>query len=535
MKTGSLGIILHAHLPYVRHPEYPSFFEERWLFEAITETYLPILRMLERLHQDAVPCRLTISLSPPLLSMFEDELLQNRYLAYLQNLLDLADKEVWRTRRDKDFHSLALFYRQFYQTAWREYSQVHNYNLVKSFAKYQELGLVDLITCAATHGYLPLLRLEPAAVWAQVAIGVEKYTESFGRRPLGIWLPECGYYPGVEEILAEFGLRFFVVESHGLLQATPCPSYRVMAPLLCANGVAAFARDPESSKQVWSADEGYPGDFDYRDFYRDIGHDLDFEYVKPHILDGQTRIATGFKYYRVTGRDVPKEPYRVAAAQAKASLHANHFYTLKKAQVAKFAATMADPPAFITAPYDAELFGHWWFEGPLWLEHLIRDFAGTSDANVRLATPADYLDSATPALAVGTPAASSWGWKGYSEFWLNGDNQHVYPQVLDASRRLMRLIKNEQTRGHGSPPPWRSRALNQACRNVLLAQASDWPFLMKARTSSEYAEKRLRDHLARFCYLEDALLKGGIDEGYLTALETLDNIFPNLDYRQFGV
>ena len=147
-------------------------------------------------------------------------------------------------------------------------------NLVSAFKKFQDAGRLEIITCAATHGYLPLMLLQPEAVRVQIRAAVEHYRKHLGVSPRGIWLPECAYAPGVDEILKENGLKFFFTDSHGILYASHRPRYGIFAPIFCPTGVAAFGRDIESSKQVWSTMEGYPGDYYYREFYRDIGHDL---------------------------------------------------------------------------------------------------------------------------------------------------------------------------------------------------------------------------------------------------------------------
>src|SRR5213080_3921754 len=277
MARGSLALVLHAHLPFVRHPEHEDFLEERWFYEAVTETYVPLLEMLEGLDRDRVPCRLTISLSPTLLGMLADRLLRARYLRHLDRLVELAEKEERRTRGD---------------------------------------GQIDVITCAATHGFLPLLAVNPAAVRAQVEVAAAEYRRFFGRSAEGFWLPECAYEPGLDAELARAGFRYFFVDTHGIAHASPRPVYGVYAPIACDSGVAAFGRDPDSSKQVWSAEEGYPGDFWYRDFYRDIGFDLDYDYVRPYLPPTGQRILTGLKYHRITGKTDMKEAYEVARARA---------------------------------------------------------------------------------------------------------------------------------------------------------------------------------------------------------------------------
>jgi len=525
---GSLALVLHAHLPFVRHPEYESFLEETWLFEAITETYLPLLRVFDRLVAEGIRFRITLSLSPPLLTMLADPFLQDRYRAHLDKMAELGDKEILRNHPSGPTLDLARMYRGLVEQTRDDYDNTHGRDLIGAFGRLQDAGAVELITCGATHGFLPLLRSQPSAVRAQVGVAADAYERAFGRRPAGLWLPECGYFPGIEEVLAEEGIRYFFVEAHGLLNATPAPKYAVLAPLSAGKDVAAFGRDPSTSRIVWSADEGYPGDPWYRDFYRDIGFDLDFDIIKPFILDGETRVATGFKYHRITGATDDKLVYEPERARERAAEHAGDFVSRVR-RIVESAAPRMDRPPIVVAPYDAELFGHWWFEGPQWLDYVIRKLAFDQDV-VALATAGDDLDR-HPDPQPAQPVPSSWGDQGYNDFWLNPGNDWIYPHLHDAAARMQNLARTHTGAETGT---LLARALAQAARSLLLAQASDWAFIMKTGTNVEYAYGRTRDHLGRFHFLADAIDAGDIDERKLAALELMDDIFPDVDWSVYA-
>jgi 1,4-alpha-glucan branching enzyme len=522
---GYLSLVLHAHLPFVRHPEHEDFLEEDWFYEAISETYIPLLWVLEGLVEEDIDFRLTLSLTPPLVSMLNDELLRRRYARHLDLLCELAEKEVERTRHLPQFGETAVMYRDRFFRARSDYWDRWKQDLVGAFRRLQELGKLEIITCAATHAFLPLLRVNPTAIRAQVLVGTEHYAETIGCRPRGIWLPECGFYPGLDEVLKEAGLRFFFVDTHSIDNAASRTKYGVYAPLYCPTGVAAFGRDHESSKQVWSSIEGYPGDFDYREFYRDVGYDLDFEYIKPYIHKDGIRINTGIKYYRITGRTEWKEPYVRARALEKAAVHAGDFLYNRRCRIEWLRSWMTRKPV-VVAPYDAELFGHWWFEGPDWLNFLFRKISCDQEA-VRLVTPSEYL-AEYPVNQVETPAASSWGHRGYNEIWLNESNDWIYRHVHGAADRMVELAR-EAPRASGLE----RRALNQAARELLLAQASDWAFIMTRGTVVEYAVRRVKEHLLRFNQLYEMVKNRSIREDWLLGVEGKDNVFPNLDYRVY--
>ncbi len=524
IEQGYLSLILHGHLPYVRHPEHDFFLEELWFYEAISETYIPLILMMERLLEEKVDFRLTMTLSPPLISMFCDGLLQDRYMAHIEKMLELSQKEIYRTQGQPAFHALANMYYEHFLLARNVFLR-YGKNLTTAFRNFQDAGKLEIITCGATHGFFPLMDVCRESVRAQVAVAVNQYKKVFGRNPMGIWLPECGYFPGQDEILKENGIKYFIVDVHGILHATPRPKFGNMAPIYCKSGVACFARDVESSKQVWSSIEGYPGDFYYRDFYRDIGFDLDLEYILPYIHPDGIRVHTGIKYYRITGKEGHKEPYERDKAIKRAAEHAGNFMFNRQLQVQHFYHALNKKPV-IVAPYDAELFGHWWFEGPQWLEFLIRKLH-YDQSTIRMVTPYQYLQE-NPCHQVATPSMSSWGYKGYCEVWLMGRNDWIYRHLHKASERMTELARRFD-KNHINPV--QRRALNQALRELLLAQSSDWAFIMANETHTSYAVKRTKSHLSRFNRLYEEIKKGKINMFWLEQIEAKDNIFPDIDFK----
>jgi 1,4-alpha-glucan branching enzyme len=520
--SGYLAIILHAHLPFVRHPEHEKFLEESWLFEAITETYLPLLHILEKWRNDRLDARLTLSLSPTLCAMLLDPLLCGRYARHLDRLIDLAEKEIQRTHWDRTFREQAWQYHDRFSRAratWRQYEG----NLVAAFRQLQDEGRIEIITTAATHGLLPLLAGHPPSVRAQILTARDHYRSCFGCNPRGIWLPECAYVEGIEHFLQEANLRWFTLDTHGILHATPHPHAGTFAPIFTSDGVAAFGRDYNSSRQVWSKHEGYPGDPRYRDFYRDIGFDLDFDYVRPYLPSPDNRGFTGIKYYRITGHAGPKEIYRRDAALQAASGHAQHFLDERLAQVRALDGLLDRPP-IIVAPYDAELFGHWWYEGPEFLDFLVRKLCHEQSV-LSMITPGEYLQR-HPTNQIATPGASSWGEEGYWRVWLNESNEWIYPHLQIAQERMTALARQFPTADGLT-----ARALKQAARELLLAQASDWPFILRAGTSPDYARRRVKDHLLRFIALYEQLTHAEVNEKWLQAVEARDNLFPDVNWN----
>ncbi len=531
MPTGYFSLILHAHLPFVRHPEYPEFLEEDWLYEAITEVYLPLLFVFSNLHRAGAAPRLAMNVSPPLCEMLADPLLQSRYTRHIENLLALAEKEVTRSRDEApEFLAAAEMYRESLGAALDLWNNAYGRNIVRGFRELQDAGVLEIITCGATHGFLPLISTQEARR-AQIEIATTNYRKHFGRMPRGIWLPECAYEPGIEQYLGDAGIEYFIADTHAILYGEPRPRYGVYAPVRCPNGVAVFARDMETSQQVWSSVTGYPGDPAYREFYRDLGWDAPLEYIRPHLhADGERR-HLGLKYHRISGRDVPqpdKLPYEPAIARQRTAEHATHFVGERINQARRLRETFDGRPPLVTSPYDAELFGHWWYEGVQFLDFVYRNLHWNQDEIVAIA-PGDFLDSGTP-IQTQQPSQSSWGAEGYFKVWLNENNSWMYPHQQAAELRMTNLANRYY---HEPPDRLMHRALNQMARELLLAQSSDWAFQIYQGTTVEYAMRRFRSHVRRFTALADEIESGQVNEERLSEIEHRDNIFAELDYRSY--
>ncbi|HRY28957.1 MAG TPA: DUF1957 domain-containing protein [Elusimicrobiota bacterium] len=523
---GYLCLVLHAHLPFVRHPEYPDFLEEDWLYEAITETYVPLLDMMERLAAEGVHYRLTMSLTPPLCNMLSDDLLLSRYQKKLHKLLELADKELHRTRSlPAAFQETARMYHHNLNKA-REIFEASHGRLLTRFKALQDAGNLEILTCGATHGYLPLMIHEEARR-AQIRVAVQDYHRHFGRAPRGIWLPECAYAPGVDKLLRENGISFSFLDSHGVLFGVPRPRFGVFAPIYSPGGVAFFGRDMETAHQVWSAEQGYPGDYSYREFYRDLGYDLEYNYIRPYLHEDGVRRNIGIKYYKVTGRVSlsEKEPYSPSHARETAASHAGNFLFNRERQVEYLKGVMGRPPV-IASIYDAELFGHWWFEGPSFLEYLLKKIHYDQQV-FKTTTPKEYLDK-FPEQQIVEPEPSSWGDKGYHEVWLNASNDWIYPHLHICAERMIHLAKK-----HANAEGLLKRALNQLARELLLAQSSDWAFLMTVGTARTYSDRRTREHVSRFLELFHQIQENRLREDFVRSLEERDNIFPWIDYKVY--
>jgi 1,4-alpha-glucan branching enzyme len=526
MPRGYWVPVLHSHLPFVKHPGFEYFLEEHWLFEAISETYIPLLMGFKELKEKGINFKITVSLTPPLCEMLADEYLMGKYLEHLDKMLVLCNKELERTKEDTYFSGVAKFYFDRFSSIKSFFEGFLDHDVLNGYRFFANSGNIEIITCGATHGFLPLMSVNKKAVEVQIALAVETHKKHFGKAPNGIWLPECAYYDGLDEILGKNGIKFFFMDSHGVVFANPTPKFGVFAPIYSPNGVAAFARDPDSSKQVWSSKEGYPGDPNYRDFYRDIGYDLDIDYVKPYICPDGTRVFTGLKYFKITSNSEQKEVYDRQIAMERVKEHASNFHFNREKQV-DYLSNYMDRAPMIVSPYDAELFGHWWFEGPEFLMSMFEEMH--NHKTIEPITPMEYL-AMFDTNQVSTPNPSSWGDKGYYDVWLNGSNDWVYRHLHFMADKMTELAD----RFHNSTDMTLERILNQMARELLLAQSSDWAFLMTTKTAVEYSTKRTKEHISNFIKLLNMLEENSLDETFLGEVEFKNSIFQGLDFRVYG-
>lgn len=524
MKYGYVSIVLHTHLPFIRNPYKNDTLEERWLFEAMHESYIPILQMFYRLYNDKIPFKITMSFSPTILTMLSDEYLNSRFENYLINLIILSEKEIERNSHNNELCTLSLFYHERFKQQL-EFYYANDKNLINCFKFFYDMGFLELITSAATHAFLPLMTINKESLKAQIHTGIKTFEHFFGHTPPGFWLPECGYNYNLDYFLSSAGIKYFISENQGVLNASPKPIYGTFAPIATPNGIGVFPRDSDASREVWSSAEGYPGDSCYREFYRDIGHDLPMDYIKHYISQKGIRVDTGIKYHRITGRTEDKLLYERLPALTRAFEHGRHFAEARRNQVESLLQSMDIPP-IIVCPYDTELFGHWWFEGPEFLEAFIRN-ASEYTQYYKLTTPYSYLQHYNT-LQCSTPSPSSWGNNGDYSTWLNKSTHWIYIELYKCEVSLIDIIKDDN-----SYTPLQQRLLKQAIRELMLAQSSDWAFMISRNTTVAFAVEQINSHIYNFWRLFNGINQNIIEEKWLNYIENMNNIFPSLDYNLY--
>lgn len=508
---GYFTLVLHAHLPFFSHQGPDTALEERWFFEAMTETYLPLLEVMHQLSQDQIDFRLTFSITSTLLSLLSDPFWQANYRAHLQEHIASADSEQVRLQQDPVLLPVAKQYALRLHKLQNLYEN-YNGNIIVALKHFQTLGHLEIVTSAATHAYLPLIQTEES-LRAQILTAVNDFERYFDQRPRGFWLPECGYTPGIEHILNEAGLQYVFTDATAVAFATPHPHREQLAPLMTSlGGVTAFPCDLASVHQICSPEDGYCSDFLYRDYYSDNG--------------------SGFKYDRNTSKGRLKMPYHPALALEKAEEHADDYLKHRLKQIQQ-GHRWLDRKPIIVSSYQAELFGHWWYEGPHFLEQICRKMF-LDQMTVKMITPSEYLDE-YPTSGISQLNPSSTGRNHNSETWLQASNDWIYRHLHEAEGRMIQLATNQGRYlcSDEANADTFKRALNQAARELMLAQSSDWPFMMDTATYADYASRRINNHLGRFHQLCDQLDRNQIDEDFLAALEKLDYCLPDVEYQAF--
>lgn len=574
MAYGRFAFVLHGHIPYVlSHGRWPHGSD--WLCEAAAETYLPLIELVERLLADKVRPKLTIGLSPVLCEQLTDQRFGLVFRDYLEEKRAAArhDRETFAAENRTDKHRLAIRWEDRYRRL-REQFDTLNGDIVAAFRRLQDDGLIEIITCGATHAYFPLLGLD-RTINAQTALAVDNYRRHFGRRPRGMWLPECGYRPrghwrtpvegpvqippgprkGTDEFLAENGIEFFVVDSALLspqrsapgsmmyegLQAVddfdarfdfdyttpselaghiPRRSYWVNSRPEHNRSVAVFVRDPETGILVWSGQYGYPGEAAYLEFHK-------------------KRDPGGHRYWAVTSASGDlgnKALYDPQLADERLEEHARHFVSKITDSLTRFYADTGES-GILVAPYDAELFGHWWHEGPGFLERVLRAVAASD--KVDLTFLAESLDHHPPRTTVSLPEGS-WGLGNGHAVWLNDKTRSYWNFTHLAEIWTEGVVGRRHT-----TPEFRDglggELTRHMARELMLLAASDWPFLIATGSAKDYAEARIEGHFSAFWRLDrmlrELLETGSVnveDRRWFDQSRSDDALFPDLDLRIFA-
>lgn len=510
--NSKIMLVLHSHLPYVkRQGRWP--FGEVWLFEAMAETYIPFLQTWFRFKEEGIRAPVTLSFSPPLLDQLSSKYVQQEFLSYLKDRENkaAADERYYLSIADPNMAALASYYYRFYRDIRRDFVLELDSDIIAAIKCLRNDGAVEIITTAASHAYLPLL--DASSLQHQIYWGKRAYERYFGDEPAGFWLPECGYFQGIEDLLIDNGFKYFYVDSHAVEGGTPlgdsssgshgldCTSETFASTGLSTyrpykiedKDIMVLGRNAMVSHQVWSADYGYPGDEYYREFHKES-------------------VYSGFKYWRVTDRKHSfdkKMPYEVDKAKIKVMQHSRHFVNSLE-QTGRDAQNLGFYEPLIVACYDTELFGHWWWEGIAWLDEVVRGIV--KRPQLQFIKPSDITGQLPPAQVF----ESSWGMGGKHYVWDNRETSWMWDILKKASSEYEEIEKRK-FRGN-----IQARVVNQALRELILLESSDWFFMVSNNLTRDYAMKRFFEHYTKFLRLVNALRDDNYSHHFMEWLDKIE-------------
>lgn len=556
-KPRNFALVLHAHLPFViGHGQWPHGMD--WLNEAAAETYIPLLNVMNEMIDEGTEYALTIDISPVLGEQLDDIRFKDGFVEYLDLRIRISEENLdeFIKTGDDEKKVLAEFWRDYYIKIKDHFINRYKKDLIAAFRKLEEAGHIEIITCGATHGYFPLLYTDEAII-AQVKTAVRSHERLYGKKPEGIWLPECAYRPryewksfidendtprlrpGVEEILHDQGIKYFIVDSHLLKGGKAIGTYLSRFEALSQywkqfektltdvekegdpfniyyagnssneKTAAVFARNEKTSLQVWSGEWGYPGNGLYLDFH------------KKHFPGGN-------RYWAVTGAKVDladKKLYELEPIEQLVGDQAAHFVELIKNQLDEAGG------GILTAPFDCELFGHWWFEGPRWVKKVFEKIS--ADKSFTPVTLKRHYKEYPPKDVLSVPEGS-WGEGGFHYVWLNEWTEWTWKHLHENE-----LILSESAGKHfDTKDPMIISVLNQMARELLLQQASDWQFLITTWSARDYAEQRLAVHDENFKFFTGLLKKAENGEpltdeekSKMDKVCNIDSLFENIDFK----
>ena len=520
----AISLVFEVHLPFIREYSKESGLsqagEEGRFFEYITETLLPLLEVLDRLNNDHIPCQLALAISPVICHMLTDELLINKYLHYIDKQIEFGQEELKRTAGNDELNKLVQLYYNRIVDRRVAFTEKYEKNLLKAFDIYRKRGKLEILASCATNAFLPFISHNRESIQAQMEIPVLSYRNHFNGTSHGFWLPALGWTPAIEPYLRAYNFSYTIVESHGLLFGNPLPKRGTFYPVKTPDGTFVFGRDFYSVHEI----EKYCGDEAYRNNNRDVGYELPPEIVNQFLSTEGERNKTGYKYW--ARRENGSTIYNPQAASDKAASHARLFLENNIARLEEASRQMKETPICLFA-HNIDNFGRFWYEGPHFIESLFRMASGYRD--FKFITPSEYIfKQDISSLQVVAPEFSSGGNNGYAEPWLDVSNDWIYRHLARSMERMTELAER-----FPDDTGLKERALNQAAREILLAQSSDWPLLLYRQDSTEYARTQAENALRNFTTIYEALGSSYISTEWLTTLERRHNIFPNINYRVF--
>lgn len=514
MPKKALILNIVAHESYIRHMDGDNVSKNAILFNAISDTYIPLLNMFANLEAEGIPFKVNMVMTPTLCSLLSDPVVQEQYIEWLDSLIKLGEAEVARLPEGSVEKKLAQKYLEKAQSDKTCFQETYNQDIISAIAYYAKHGYIELMATAATYAFFPHYADIPEAIQAQIETGLRLHKQYFGLAPEGFWLPYMAYVPELENIIRSYGFNYTILEKQGLLFASPKPECGIFAPVRCKNALAIFARETDGMDKAVS--NGV-----YRNQEKDIGFEADEAYLTENFNDWNARVSTGYRYWNQAA-----SLYDEDAAGTQTKKDAEEFFSAQADKLNKASCLCPEKDVSLVCSFDASLFGGSWHEGIQWLEQVFRMAAEQDD--ISLNTCSDLLDNQFQLQQI-VPFTSASGATGYGEGFLDSTNAWMLRYSRKATERMIDLAAR-----FADDTGLKARSLNLAAKEVLLAQSGDWAEMIHEGLYPDYAEYRFRESISAFSTVYDSLGSNSISTEWLTRMEREHVLFPNMNYHVFS-
>ncbi|MDR0539507.1 MAG: DUF1957 domain-containing protein [Spirochaetaceae bacterium] len=536
--NNTISILLNCHLPFIRHTDSQIYADEMPFFQALSETYIPFLQMLERLDIDCVPCRIGIVLSPLLAAMFRNTALVDKYLRYVDKQIAFGEVELIRTE-NKHNDSLWKLARYYYNTIKEKklaFIERYNKDIISALRYYRQKGRLEILSTAGTHCFLPYYTQYSQIIHTQFETALTDYRNLFGDNPAGFWLPELGWSKEIDVFLRRYGINYTVITAHAAALADPPGKTGSFYPYRSSEGCFLLVRDHYAFAEIYGGEDSVTytpyraespilriHDGIYCDYYEDIGFKLPQSAVRNFLDKDGKRLSTGYRYLSAGDK---YHVYDRSGAKKRAKKYAGEFLERRMAALSQAYSLTGMAPVSLCV-WDADSLGRFWQEGFFFLEELFR--LGAAWENLVFATPFEYLcrqDSRN--FQTLSPEFSSGAYNGYGEDFLDRPNDWIYRHIYHAIERMTELSER-----FSDESGLRATALNQSVREILLAQTSDFVKIRHGTEGGAWNEGRILAHLRNFTAIYESLGGDYLSTKLLAELSAAHSIFPDLNYHVF--
>ncbi len=521
------SLIIKANQDFIRHTGEDARLNApvvNTFYESISNVYIPLLNMIKRFEAEQLKIRIGLVLPPLLCNMLSDELLQESYINWLEERIELGQAELRRSRGNEEVSAVIKSIIEENKVRKAEFIDVYECKLVRSFCEYMNKGYLELLGTCGTDIFMPHYADMKEILSAQIESGLHAYREYFGIAPEGFWIPELGYAPGIEKLIRAYGYTYTILDSRSVLLAAKIPETGIFYPCRTDNSLVVFARNRVIDNELFG-EEGIIFNSVYRNQNRDIGYELPMDKLSLVMEKGGIRYSTGYKYWNRCFNDETKALYNAEEARNQAEKDAETFVQKRCSTLDKACELLPNYPFVVeVCALDILKLSTTWHESIYWIEKVLRKAKECGlevDACGSLCENQYNLEKIEPYYSAGIGT-------GYGENLLSSKNCWMMRYIRKTCERMIDLAGRFPT-----DTGLKTRLLNLGAKELMLAQSSKLPKSINRSEFPEFAEKRFKESIAAFTSVFDSLGSNTVSTEWLTKLEARDSIFPWMNYRIF--